>query len=353
MKVNCVSKGVYITPNQTNFRSQNPMPANNTEHDKFVASQKKNKNRTLQIIGGSVLIGIGLFLLSKIKHKPSKDALIFPEFKNVNDAKEYFEKLGIETDFRGATKEHLPMLERIKNNLKQLKEMGVKKDKPNSITVSDWKNRTELEELQRAKGVTSDVYEPNYFAQCLSTENNNKSHIFINSSKPDFDMFRHEMGHVNDFNHDSIWNSKGFIGYDFADKQLQILGNGEKIYRSAGKFNNIFYFQPSKNTTSFTFPNENMETRYVHAKKMISKMQEETNCYAPELLHEQKAYIFEGLLKGDKFSDEVMLYYDFAGGARIPNLKIDGKSYDEYIESLYNNKDLVEKLKENIKISKL
>ena len=48
-----------------------------------------------------------------------------------------------------------------------------------------------------------------------------------------------------------------------------------------------------------------------------------------------------------------MLYYDFAGGARIPNLKIDGKTYDEYIESLYNNKDLSEKLKQNIKICKI
>ena len=230
--------------------------------------------------------------------------------------------------------------------------MGVKKDKPDSITISDWKNRIELEELQRAKGVSSDAYEPNYFAQCLSSENNNKSHIFINSNKPDFDMFRHEMGHVNDFNHDSLWHSKGFKGHDFADKQLQILGKDEKIYRNAGKFNNIFYFHPSKQTTSFTFPNKNMETRYVHAQNMISKMQSETGCYAPENLIEQKAYIFERLLKGDKFSDEVMLYYDFAGGARIPNLKIDDKSYDEYIESLYNNKDLIDKLKQNIKISK-
>ena len=48
-----------------------------------------------------------------------------------------------------------------------------------------------------------------------------------------------------------------------------------------------------------------------------------------------------------------MLYYDFAGGARIPNKKINGKTYDEYIESLYNTKELIQKLKDNIKISKI
>ena len=352
MKVNSVSKGVYITPNQTNFKSQNPMPANDTGHDKFVKSEKENKNKTLQIIGGTICIGIGLFLISKIKHKPSKDVLISPEFKNINDAKEYFESLGIKTDFRGAVEEHLPLLNRIKENLKQLKEMGVKKEKPYSITISDWKNKAELEELHSKNGVNSSEYEPGYFAQCL-TSKDKKYHIYINSNKPDFDMFRHEMGHVNDFIHDSFWHSKGLTGHDFADKQLQIIGQEEKIYRGTEDFNNIFHFQPAKRTTSFTFPNKNMETRYVHAQSMISKMQSETGCYAPESLIEQKAYIFEGLLQGKAFSDEVMLYYDFAGGARIPNLKINGKSYDEYIESLYDNKDLIEKLKQNVKISKL
>ena len=97
-----------------------------------------------------------------------------------------------------------------------------------------------------------------------------------------------------------------------------------------------------------------METRYVYVNDIVNRMNEETNCYKPESLSEQVAYVFDGLVKGEKtFSDEVMLYYDFAGGARIPNLKIGGKIYDEYIESLYNNPDLIQKLKDNIKILKL
>ena len=96
-----------------------------------------------------------------------------------------------------------------------------------------------------------------------------------------------------------------------------------------------------------------METRYVYVNNIVNKMNEETHCYSPQDLDEHVAYVFDGLVKGKKFSDEVMLYYDFAGGARIPNFKIGGKTYDEYIESLYNNSELVQRLRDNIKILKL
>lgn len=362
MKANSVSAGINIIPKQTNFRSQSTIHAPKNEHDEFVGKNKKNNNQAWWIAGGLVLAGIGAFLTHKAgwwgknkigdKIEDVKNALKEGDFKKIDEAKEYFQQLGIETDFRGATEEHLPMLNRIKENLKQLKEMGVKKEKPDSLTISDWKNKTELEEIHRNKGVTSDEYKPEYFAQFLSSKDK-KQHIFINSNKPNFDMFRHEMGHLNDFSYDSYWHAKGVLGHDFADKQLQILGQDEKIYRSTGNFNNIFYFHPKETNTTFSFPNKEMQTRFVHAQDMISKMQSETGCYAPELLIEQKAYIFEELLKGKKFSDEVMLYYDFCGGARIPNLKINDKNYDEYIESLYNNPELIQKLKDIIKISKI
>ena len=360
MKANSVIFGAKITPNPTNFRSQNVVHTPQNGHDEFVCTNKKqNNNKAWWTLGGAALLGIGAFLTHKAGwwgkaklEKKADEILNIGEFKKVEEAKEYFEKLGIITDLRGATDEHLPLLNRIKENLEQLKEMGVKKEKPDSITISNWKNKTELEELHNKNGVNSSEYEPNYFAQCL-TSKDKKHHIYINSNKTDFDMFRHEMGHVNDFSHDSLWHSKGKMGHDFADKQLQIVGQEETIYRGTRDFDNIFYFNPQQTNTSFTFPNKNMETRFVHAQNMISRMQSETGCYASESLIEQKAYIFEGLLQGKTFSDEVMLYYDFSGGARIPNLKIKGKTYDEYIESLYNNKDLIEKLQQNIKISKL
>ena len=359
MKANGVGINLNTYPQQLNFKSENVTRVPNDGHDEFVRHENSSSNKKVWwTIAGLVIVGAGSFFahkagwFKKFAKDKTSDILNIKEFKKVGEAKEYFEKLGIEVDFRGATDEHLPMLNRIKENLKQLKEMGVKKDKPDSIIISDWKNKTELEELNRNKGCVLEEYKPEFQAQTIIS-NDSKKHIFINSNKPNFDMFRHEMGHVNDGSYDSYWHSKGIKGHDFADNQLSILGIDEKVNRTGRHFNNIFYFHPKETNTSFVFPNKDMQTRFVHAHNLISKMQSETGCYAPELLHEQRVYVFEGLLKGKTFSDEVMLYYDFTGGARIPNLKINGMSYDDYIKSLYENKDLIEKLKANLQILKI
>ncbi len=64
---------------------------------------------------------------------------------------------------------------------------------------------------------------------------------------------------------------------------------------------------------------------------------------------EYVADIFKFLTTGKTFSDEVMLAYDFIGGGRVPNLIIKGKSYDDYIKSLYDNPEMVQKLKNMVK----
>ena len=354
MKVNSVGFEAVLASKQTNFRSQNPQHASQTEHDEFVSKKKSQKNRMIRLAASLSVVVAGLLLL-KLTKKPPKDILTIPEFENISQAKRYFEKLGIETDFRGAKEEHLSLLNKIKDNLKQLQEMGVKKDKPDSIIISDWKNASEYEELCRKKGLNVERKE-GYWAFCGRAENG-KNHIFINSNHPEFEKFLHEMGHANHFTGiDSLWHSKGFLGQDFTDKQLKILNTTEKIYRGRveAKLNNIFCQKDVHSSSKYIFPNAEGEVRYVHTKGMIDKMYSETNCYdGGKFLTEQVADVFEGLIKGKKFSDETMLYYDFAGGARIPNLKINGKSYDEYIESLYNNQELIQKLRENIKITKI
>jgi len=361
MKVNSVKTGVNVPSQQTNFRSQKPQHAIQSGHDEFVHAKTNSSNKTWWVVGGLTLAGIGAFLTHKagwwgVAKKAAGGKLEdVIEFKNINEAKEYFEKLNIEMDLRGAKDEHLPLLNRIKENLKQLNEMGVKKDKPDSITISDWTNASEYEELCRSKGFSMERRE-GYWAFCGGAENG-KSHVFINSKHPEFEKFLHEMGHASHFiGEDSYWHSKGLIGKDFANKQLEILNSTEKIYgdRRDSKLSNIFCNYVTKSPSKFVFPNTDAEVRFILAKGMIDKMYSETNCYdGGKYLTEQVADIFEGLMKGKKFSDETMLYYDFAGGARIPNLKIDGKTYDEYIESLYNNKELIQKLRENIKITKI
>lgn len=361
MKVNSVVTGVSVSnvsPEQLNFRSKTFSPAQRTVHDEFVAAKKESQNnKAWYITGGLILAGIGAFLTHRaglwggVKGE-NKNVVADAVFKTVDEAKKYFEELGIDTIFRDVTEEHLPLLNRIKDDIKKIKELGVKFDKPDTITISDWHKAEEYEELCRKRGVNIERIEE-YHAFCAG-DKNGANHVFVNSSKPATDFFRHELGHANHHRGcDSYWEAKGVINHDFADKQLEILGQDIKIYRGTNDFKNIFHFNPQRSTTKFAFPNQNMETRYVYVKSIVDKMNEETHCYAPENLNEQVAYIFDGLVKGDKFSDEVMLYYDFAGGARIPNLKIDGKSYDEYIESLYNNPELIQKLKDNIKILKL
>ena len=345
------------------FKSKRVTPVVQQGHDTFASTKKNNSNHTAWWIVGSLAVaGIGALVAHKagwfkkvVKETENKidDILQIEKFTKVDEAKEYFEKLGIETDFRGVSDEHLGMLNRIKKNLEQLKEMGVKKEKPDSITISDWKNREELSELHRKYGRELTDYMPEYLAECIKPKESDKIHILINSNKPEFDMFRHEMGHANDFLKDSFIHVKGISGHDFADKQLEILGEDIKIYRGTKDFDSIFYFHPNETTVKYAFPNQNMESRYVYINDMLSKMQAETGCYAPDKLIEQKAYIFEGLLEGKQFSDEVMLYYDFSGGARIPNLKINGMTYDEYMESIYNKPELIQKLRENIKIRKI
>ena len=68
---------------------------------------------------------------------------------------------------------------------------------------------------------------------------------------------------------------------------------------------------------------------------------------------EQTAEMFAKLNKGHQFSDEVMLMYDFIGRSRVPNLVIKGQKYDDYIASLYQNEEILQKLRDSIEIKQI
>ncbi len=345
------------------FGSEPGMLSKPQEADRFEKENKKsNKGLWAAVILGAA--GIGALIIHKTYGwkilSRKKDKLVFSEtFKNISEAKKYFENLGIEYDARGISDNHLSMLNRIKAEIEQLKNMGIKIDKPDSITISDWKNREETKQLFAKHGSTQSEPPESGYYQAFCCHGGNKNHLLIDSNVKDFSHFRHEMGHANHhFGFDSYWNSKGMNGTEFGDNQLKILGSEEKLAKvndtyGRGRFGNIIEFSLPETPTRFRFINKNGEARYVYIQDMVAKMQKETNCYKPDDISEQVAYIFEGLLENKKFSDEAMLYYDFAGGPRIPNLKINDKTYDEYIESLYNNTDLINKLKENIRIFRI
>jgi len=364
MKANIVgiSNGINIHSKQVNFKKENTVHTPLNGHDELVYNSKSSSNANAWwIIAGLGITAIGAFIAHKAGwFNKSLDKIVNNDdikFTNLEQAKKYFEDIGIEVDFRGAKDKHLSMLNQIKNNIQQLKKMGVKKEKPDSITISDWKNREETKELFQKRGsIQDEVPKSGYYKAFSVFGGKEEAHILIDSNAS-FDQFRHEMGHINHHRGlDSYWHSKGLKGHEFANKQLEILGIKEKIYSRIVGFSgrNIIEFPVEGSGARFKFPTENREIRYIYTQNMIDKMQQETHAYDNgKTITEQIAYVFEGLLKGDKFSDETMLYYDFAGGARIPNLKIHGKTYDEYLESLYNNKELIDKLRQNIKISKV
>ena len=219
----------------------------------------------------------------------------------------------------------------------------------------------------------------------IEKSSDNKCHVLINSSfNGNYNKFIHEMGHIHqDYFRTSFWHSKGLSDIDFIKKQIEVFGLSnigihkdgiEMILQNSGSqftpaiFRDVNYYH-SKNSIKQRlknlFPNivssddylklfpilsNDGKTYVINAKKMTDKMYAESHVYAPAKIWENVAEIFEGLNKGKEYSDLVMLMYDINGGGRVPHLVIKGMKYDDYIQSLYNNKNLIQQLRECIEI---
>ena len=195
------------------------------------------------------------------------------------------------------------------------------------------------------------------------------------------------MGHIHqDYLKSSYWHSKGLSDKAFLEKQIEVLGLSHvglhndginMIIRDFGAEDtpSILRGYTSSNSNSTVkaklkqmFPNISKEEDYdklftifgkdgktyiINAKEMVDKMYSESGVYAPSMIWENVAEIFQGLNKGKEYSDLVMLMYDISGGGRVPNLIIKGKKYDDHIESLYNNPDLIRQLRACIEVKEL
>ncbi|MBR1776887.1 hypothetical protein IJ750_07440 [bacterium] len=346
--VTSVGKTSNISINHAAFKGVQDLPSKVNNSKKSEANNKHSAIIAAAAIGACAIAGIALHKNGVLKNifTKSKELAKDDSFKTIDEAKNYFEKQGIEVDFRGASNDHLNMINNIKNDLLKLKELGVKIDKPNSLTISDWSKKEEYAQIFREKGLEYITLPETMHAVCRRSGNSN--HVFINSKYPDFCKFKHEMGHANHFSaHDSYFESLGIKGNDFVNKQLEVIGAGDiKVFKNP-KFFNIFNNTANKENGSYIYviADENSKTIYFNADRILAKMQCETDCYAPNLMIEQIADIFEGLANGKKYSDSVMLMYDFCGGARIPNIKINNLCYDEYIRTLYQNPRLLEELR--------
>lgn len=403
MSNNSISKGVIqncnFPPDSQEYRVR---IAFKSQPDTVSLSNKKEKNKTILSLGALALIGVGavVYFLTRGKSgsKPVQEAVENSGFKNINEAKEYFENLGIKTVFKDGTEKHLADLDSIKRDLTTLKTNGAEISKPDTIVFADWSKKTELEEILRDLNLSEDAIRD--IPQTLSSNSGmwgtvdsikgGGNIVFINNNfSSNANKFIHEMGHLNQDLETSFWHSKGLKGEKFRQKQYEILGleppknlASPNTYRNWSNQSLDDLFRTSCNGGCHTsndflkekicnlFPelNGNFETvffapvqksdgsidaYYINAKKMLEKMHSESKVYAPNKTFENVAEIFEGLNQGKTYSDEVMLMYDFCGGGRLPNLKIKGKSYDDYIESLYQNQELIEKFKTFLEIKKL
>lgn len=170
------------------------------------------------------------------------------------------------------------------------------------------------------------------------------------------------MGHQNHFaEHLRTDGSNSVLGQGgsnitFLDRQMQVLERSEKqfpAYISGVKPELINIANPiniANGQAVVTLKDGKPVPTFIDTSRMVQTMNAECRCYNKTSLSEQVAEIFEDLLKGRLFSNRTMLMYDFAGGPRIPNLKINGMPYDDYIKSLYKNHSLVDELKSSITI---
>lgn len=287
--------------------------------------------------------------------------VVKPETEIVQD----FKNLGIDVEIiDDYSYRHAGILNSIKEDITYMKGMGLGEFLPKKICLSDWRDIEKTKEITSKYGLNID-FPPDRRAYCGASS----GVIFINSSEEAqrlsggiFKKFLHEVGHRIHLTYttpDGILISNGansVLGQgiqdnlEFADKQLEVLGIDGKVAKIKG-FNAPYNFAfPFKNKF---IPLQSGKVLTVDTSKMTAYMNEQCHCYNKDYLSEQVAEIFEDLLKGREFDDLTMLMYDFAGGGRIPNLVnlvFKGRKYDNYIKSLYENKELVNKLKEYILI---
>lgn len=175
-------------------------------------------------------------------------------------------------------------IDTIKNSLLDLRKLGYS-EMPNSITFVPFEKESFTEALLAKKlSIPKESPETHYAYT-------SKGHIFINSLKRfDGHMVKHELGH---YYQNLRRNSPE---YDSIPKALRDKANALLNY-------------------------------YVDYIKAEVKPRKDE--FIPE--------IFAKITSGEIFTDKTMLLYDIAGGPRVPNLQINGKSYENYINDLYKN----------------
>lgn len=226
------------------------------------------------------------------------------QFSSIQEAEAHFRNMGIDVDLSKCT--DLRQLSQIDAELAKIKAMGID-SQVKSITVTPF-DRQSMLNATRARGIelTENVHSGIYGYS-------DKGHIFLNSNGNGFrrmangsDVIKHEIGHY----HRNVLR--------------------DNVY-GAAEGNNEVFLAAVKNIAQKT----NMTTEQV-IEKLTSRLHSEVKAYSP-MADESFADMFSLMIDGKQYSKGAMLFYDMAGGGRIPNKVINGVKYDDYICSLYED----------------
>lgn len=226
------------------------------------------------------------------------------QFTSIQEAEAHFRNMGIDVDLSKCR--DLRQLTQIDAELAKIKAMGIE-SQVKSITVTPF-DRASMLKATRARGIelTENVHSGIYGYS-------DKGHIFLNSNGNGFrrmangsDTIKHEIGHY----HRNVLK--------------------DNVYGAAEGNNEVF-----SATVRSIAQKTNMTTEQV-IEKLTSRLHSEVKAYSP-MADESFADMFSLMIDGKQYSKGAMLFYDMAGGGRIPNKVINGIKYDDYIFNLYED----------------
>lgn len=232
------------------------------------------------------------------------------EFTSIREAETHFRNMGIDTDLSKCT--DIRQLIQLDAELAKLKAMGIE-SQIKSITITPFDNHS-LVEKARLKGIENSIRETIrenggniFWAYGCS----HAGHIFMNPNgfrrmANGSDVIKHEIGHY----HRNVLK--------------------DNFYGTAENANEM-YVCAIKNIAQKT----NMTKEQV-VDKLTSKLHSEVKAYSHDA-DENFADMFSLMIDGKQYSKGAMLFYDMAGGGRIPNKVINGMKYDDYICNLYED----------------
>lgn len=232
------------------------------------------------------------------------------QFRSIQEAESHFRNMGIDVDLSKCT--DLRHLTQIDTELAKIKAMGID-SQVKSITITPFDNKSLLE-AGRTKSIENSIIET------IGENGGNISwahgfscdgHVFMNTNgfrrmANGSEVIKHEIGHY----HRNVLKDNVF-----GEGAETVLNNTLK--KIGGKTN---------------------MTKEQVLDKLTSKLHSEVKSYSP-MADESFADMFSLMIDGKQYSKGTMLFYDMAGGGRIPNKVINGMKYDDYIWKLYEDAD--------------